>query len=364
LNLKTISDLRSHSDLRFGLSYEFLERGDGWRALAKAYALPHRVVGMEHSLSYQALEEKSIDVIDVYSTDAEIQRYDLVLLADDKNFFPKYLAAPLVRSDLKLNIKMLLKQLSGKLNEKAMQQLNAQVAISNKSFTESAHDFLLARGLLKNENAFELAGKWHLLFHRTLTHIKLTAIALLVAMSLAIPFGVLIYRLPAVAQPLIYFSGLLQTIPSIALLAFMIPFFGIGVKPAIVALILYALLPILRNTYAALNSIDPNLKKVAVGMGLTVWQRLRHIEIPLAIPNILAGIRTAAVISIGTATLAAFIGAGGLGEPIVTGLALNDPYLIMEGAIPAAILAVIVELGFEGVERLIIPKHLLQKQLR
>jgi osmoprotectant transport system permease protein len=153
----------------------------------------------------------------------------------------------------------------------------------------------------------------------------------------------------------------LQTIPSIALLAFLIPFFGIGAKPAIVALFLYALLPILRNTATALFSIDPVLRKVSVGMGLTAWQRLRYVELPLASPTILAGIKTAAVINIGTATLAAFIGAGGLGEPIVTGLALNDPSLILQGAIPAALLAVLTELGFELLERGLIPRHLLQK---
>jgi osmoprotectant transport system permease protein len=180
-------------------------------------------------------------------------------------------------------------------------------------------------------------------------------------MAIAIPAGVLVYRLPAISRPILYLTGLLQTIPSIALLAFMIPVFGIGVVPAIVALFLYALLPILRNTATALFSVDPLLKKVSVGMGLTTWQRLRHIELPLAAPTIFAGIKTAAVINIGTATLAAFIGGGGLGEPIVTGLALNDTKLILEGAIPAALLAVLVEFGFERLEKILIPKHLLQK---
>lgn len=364
LRLKTISDLRSHPELRFGLSYEFLERTDGWGELAKNYSLTAKAIGMEHSLSYPALYENKIDVMDVYSTDAEIQKYDLVLLEDDKNFFPKYLAAPIIRSGLSPQTKNILRELSGAINETEMQQLNAAVAIDKRSFDETAHTFLLRQGLLQHEEAIISDTKWSTLGYRTLTHIKLTAIALLAAMGLAIPFAVLIYRLPAISRPIIYFTGLLQTIPSIALLAFMIPLFGIGSKPAIVALFLYALLPILRNTFAALISIDPILKKVSVGMGLTVWQRLRFIEIPLATPNMLAGIRTAAVINIGTATLAAFIGAGGLGEYIVTGLSLNAPSIIMWGAIPAAVLAIIVELLFEGLERLIIPKHLLQKQVR
>lgn len=360
LNLHTISDLRQHRELRIGLSYEFLERADGWNALAKAYSLPQRPVGMEHGLAYQALEQNKIDVTDAYSTDAEIPRYHLAVLEDDRRFFPEYLAAPFARSDLDQEANNVLQELTGRISEAEMQRLNAQVAIHKKSFAETAHTFLQKSGLLDRED-FVFQTKWSALGRRTLTHIQLTAIALLVAMSLAIPFGVLMYRLRVVARPMLYISGLLQTIPSIALLALMIPLFGIGVKPAIVALILYALLPILRNTYAALQSIDPTLKKVAVAMGLTVWQRLRYIEIPLAVPNMLAGIRTAAVISIGTATLAAFIGAGGLGEPIVTGLALNDPYIIMEGAIPAALLAILAELAFEGLERLLVPKHLLQK---
>jgi osmoprotectant transport system permease protein len=215
---------------------------------------------------------------------------------------------------------------------------------------------------VKEENGNQAQNRrWSALLERTLTHIELTAIALALAMAIAIPAGVMVYRLPAMARPLLYITGLMQTVPSIALLAFMIPFFGIGTTPAIVALFLYALLPILRNTATALFSIDPLLKKVAVGMGLTTWQRLRHIEVPLAAPTIFAGIKTAAVINIGTATLAAFIGAGGLGEPIVTGLALNDTKLILEGAIPTALLAIIVEFGFERLEKIMIPKHLLQK---
>jgi osmoprotectant transport system permease protein len=186
-------------------------------------------------------------------------------------------------------------------------------------------------------------------------------VSLLIALVIAFPLGVLLYIYSSVSKPILYIAGLLQTIPSIALLAIMIPLFGIGIVPAVVALFLYALLPILRNTAIGLFSVDPLLRKVATGMGLTRWQRLRYVEIPLAMPTIFAGIKTAAVINIGTATLAAFIGAGGLGEFIVTGLALNDTGLILRGAVPAAILAVAVEFLFEMVENIYIPKHLKQK---
>jgi len=359
--LKTISDLRKHSDLRFGLSYEYLGRGDGWRALAEFYGLSATPVGMEHSLSYPALDESKIDIMDVYSTDAEIQKYDLLLLEDDRHFFPTYLAAPLVRTELPSAVKSALHDLAGVIDEEQMQRLNAAVVIEGRTFAEAADKFLRNRSL-KSDTAVTIGkDKWGLLASRSWIHIKLTAISLFSAMSLAIPFGVLIYRVPKAARPIIYLAGLLQTIPSLALLALMIPIFGIGVTPALVALFLYALLPILRNTYSALTSIDPVLKKVSIGMGLTVWQRLRYIELPLGVPTILAGVRTAAVILVGTATIAAFIGAGGLGEYIVTGLSLNDPYMIMWGAIPAAVLAIAVEFGFELVEKVLLPAHLRQR---
>jgi osmoprotectant transport system permease protein len=361
-NLKTIGDLKKAPRLRYGFSHEFLRRPDGWPGLAARYGLSAIPSGIEHGLIYKAIAEKRLDVIDVYSTDANIQRYDLVILADDRQFFPTYLAAPLVRQGLNARAKQVLNELAGAISEGDMIALNAAATIERKDFVTIARSFLQQRNFLKLENVSQSqSGRWAIRLERTLTHIKLTAIALVLAMTIAIPAGIAVYRLPAMARPILYVSGLLQTIPSIALLAFMIPFFGIGTTPAIVALFLYALLPILRNTATALFSIDPLLKKVAVGMGLTTWQRLRHIEIPLAGPTIFAGIKTAAVINIGTATLAAFIGAGGLGEPIVTGLALNDTRLILEGAIPTALLAIVVEFGFEIVEKTMIPRHLLQK---
>jgi len=360
LGLKSIGDLNKAPNLRYGFSNEFLKRPDGWPGLAALYALTAIPNGIEHGLIYKAIAENSLDVIDVYSTDANIQRYALVILDDDKHFFPDYLAAPLVRAGIDARAKQVLNELAGALSENDMIALNAAATIDKKDFAEIAQSFLLQRRLVSAETK-ERTGRWFILAWRTLIHLKLSALALVLAMAVAIPVGVLVYRLPKISRPVLYFSGLLQTIPSIALLAFMIPLFGIGAIPAIVALFLYALLPILRNTATALFSVDPLLKKVSVGMGLTTWQRLRYIELPLAAPTIFAGIKTAAVINIGTATLAAFIGAGGLGEPIVTGLALNDAKLILEGAIPAALLAILVEFGFERLEKILIPKHLLQR---
>jgi len=356
--LRSISDLGEHPELRFAFSHEFLNRKDGWGPLARTYGLNQTPRGIEHGLTYQAIEEEQVDVIDAWTTDAEILRYDLTLLEDDRHFFPAYMAAPLLHADADPRLKKLLVKLADRIDEPKMQQLNAASTIGRKPFAVVARQFLEEQGLSGQPAQPGSRGFWHRLARRTATHIKLTLVAVLAAMAVAIPAGVLVYRIPRLSKPILYTTGLLQTIPSIALLAFMIPLFGIGVRPAIAALFLYALLPILRNTYAALQSLDPVMKKVAVGMGLTTWQRLVHIEIPLSMPTLLTGVRTATVINIGTATLAAFIGAGGLGEPIVTGLALNNTSLILQGAVPAACLAILAELLFEALERLLVPRHL------
>ncbi len=368
LGLKRISDLKEHSELRFGFSNEFKNRADGWLGLRQAYGLTAEPVGMEHALAYGAIDTGKIDVTDAYSTDGDLKKFKLVLLEDDRHFFPGYLAMPLVRAELDDSAKRVLEELAGTMTADEMQSLNQSVQ-ENKSVSDIAAQFLRSKGLLTGRLPFretqetsERTIDWPLLLRCTLRHVELTFFALLAGMVVAIPLGAVIYRLGALSRPVLYVAGVLQTIPSIALLAFMIPIFGIGFWPAVAALFLYSLLPILNNTATALLSIDPVLRKVSVGMGLTVWQRLRYIELPLAAPTILVGIKTAAVINIGTATLAAFIGAGGLGEPIVTGLALNDPGLILQGAVPAALLAVLTELAFELLQRVVVPRHLLQKQ--
>lgn len=356
--LNKISDLQRLPEAQYAFSYEYMERGDGWTAVAKTYGLSASPTGMEHALCYPAIAAGEIDIMDVYSTDAEIVKYNLFLLEDDKDFFPIYLAAPLARADLDRRVIAVLSELGNQISEDGMQKLNAMVAIDGRTFAEAADFFLRTKGFKAAEGTLRTESKWQILADRTGTHLQLTAIALAAAILFAVPLGVVTYRMPRISNPVIYSVGLMQTIPSLALLAFMIAPFGTGTQPALIALSLYALLPILRNTYTALNSIDPLLRKVSIGMGLTAIQQLRHIEIPLAMPTILAGIRTAAVITIGTATLAAFIGAGGLGEYIQTGLALNDPGIIMWGAIPAALLAIITEFAFEGLEKALIPKHL------
>ncbi|MBI4211841.1 MAG: ABC transporter permease subunit [Deltaproteobacteria bacterium] len=358
--LQKVSDLRAHPDLRYGISHEFLHRDDGWPMLARRYGIPMSAVGIDHGLSYQAIADDRIDVTDAYSTDGKLQRYDVILLADDRKFFPQYLAAPLVTSMFPQEALNVLHELAGKISDTKMQSINAMVEIHGKSYTQAAHLFLSEAGLLQHESAPAVERFWRDLASRTLVHLGLVFISVMVAMVIAIPLGVLIYRFPVFAHAVLGTAGILQTVPSIALLACLIPLFGIGVKPTIIALLLYALLPMLRNTTIALTSVDPVVKQVATGMGLTAWQQLYYIEFPLALPTILAGIRTAAVITVGTATLAAFIGAGGLGEPIVAGLNLNNPELVLEGAVPAALLAIGVEGLFELIERKLLPKHLVR----
>jgi osmoprotectant transport system permease protein len=359
--IKNISDLKSHNELSFALSYEFLKRKDGWENLASVYNLPQRPVGIEHGLAYNALVEGKIQLTDAYSTDGEIPKYNLVVLEDDKNFFPKYLAVSLYKSSLDEKAKNIVKKLTSQITEQEMQKMNSKALYEKKPFREIANEFLTRKNLIPFETKPQSISASNEILVKTLEHLKLTFIALLLAIAIAVPLGIMIYNYPSISRPVLYFTGLLQTIPSIALLALMIPLFGIGVVPAIAALFLYGLLPILRNTASGLFAVDPVLKKVASGIGLTKWKKLRYVELPLAMPSVFAGIKTAAVINIGTATLAAFIGAGGLGEFIVTGLVLNNTGLILKGAIPAALLAIIVEFIFEFLEKIFIPKHLHQK---
>jgi len=360
----TISDLRTQGAINLGLSYEFLKRQDGWQALAPVYGLQQRPVGLEHGLAYQALRDGSIGVTDAYSTDGEIEHFGLVLLTDDRSFFPRYEAVSFYRSGLPEGAIRQLDKLTGTLTAGEMQALNAKAIFEKTGYGQIAYDFLVSKGLIQRKTDEDRrTSMWSDLVRHTGEHLLLTVIALLVSVVVAVPLGVVVYRLPMASRAILYVTGILQTVPSIALLALMIPLFGIGALPAVIALFLYALLPVLRNTISGLTTVDPALKKVAIGMGMNRWQQLRYVEFPLALPVLLTGIRTAAVITVGTATLAAFIGAGGLGEFIVTGLALNDSTLILRGAVPAALLAIVIELLFEWIERRVIPAHLRRRSL-
>jgi osmoprotectant transport system permease protein len=354
-NLQAISDLNSLPALRVAFPHEFLNRPDGWPGLQSLYRLPQRVGGIEHGLIYEAMENAQVDVTAVYSTDGEISRAGLVILQDNLGYFPEYRAAFFARQDLSQEVLAVLSALGGRIDNERMQELNL-AALGSASIAEVASTFLVAEGLIGSaatEPSF-LPQLWR----NTQRHLKLTLIALVLAICVGVGIAILVHRQRAATNTFLYVAGLLQTVPSIALLALLIPIVGVGQKPAIIALFLYSLLPIARNTVTALHTIPAAYRQVAAAMGMTRLQELRHVLIPLAMPHMLSGIRTAAIISIGTATLAAFIGAGGLGDPIVTGLALNDSSLILRGAIPAACLAIFAEMMFGAIERWLVVPHM------
>jgi len=354
--IRTISDLRQHPELKFGLTHEFLDRQDGWRPLHERYALPQQsVIGIDHALGYSALANGSIDVKDAYSTDAKIEENDLVVLEDDLRFFPKYEAVFLFRS-MSPGAITALRGLEGTLDEKRMIHLNVE-AERTKNYAFAANLYF---GPGKGSAPSMGESFPHKLARWTLRHLELAGFSLLLAVIIGVPLGIVASRGGWIGQGILGFASVVQTIPSLALLALLVPvpFFGISMRTAIAALFLYGLLPIVRNTASGLQDIPRSLRESAVALGLGPFTRLREIYLPMASRSILSGIKTSAVINIGTATLAALIGAGGLGEPILSGLNLNDHATILEGAIPAALLALLVQWLFDVLDRVLIPKGL------
>lgn len=356
LGLRTLTDLNKPAarGLRFGLSHEFLGRADGWPGLARAYALPFATPqGLDHGLAYQALGRGQVDVIDVYTTDAQLAGGGIRVLEDDRGHFPRYDALLLARAGLDIRP---LEGLAGRIDAERMIAMNAEAELQHRPAAEVARRFLDGdRSAAQADPARprHATGFWARLLgddflRLTGQHLLLVAASLVLATALGIPLGIAAWRWPALGQGVLAVVGVLQTIPSIAMLAFLIALVGgIGFVPALIALLLYALLPIVRNTLAGLQAVGAGMSQAATALGLTRAQRLLHVELPLAAPTVLAGVQTAATINVGTATLAAFIGAGGYGERIVAGLALNDTALLLAGAVPAAVLALLVQGGFE-----------------
>ena len=368
LGIRTISDLQRYPALKFGLTHEFLERQDGWRPLRQRYGLPQQnIVGIDHALGYGALANGSIAVKDAYSTDAKIEQNDLLVLEDDLHFFPKYEAVFLFRSSTRADAIAALRRMEGTLDEKRMIRLNAE-AERTKNYARAADLYSEGRdGALRRPDAAARRtyqnlddSFWHKLARWTLRHLQLAGFSLLLAIIVGIPLGIVASRGGVVGHVILGFAGVVQTIPSLALLALLVPlpFFGISIRTAIAALFLYGLLPIVRNTATGLQDIPRSLRESAVALGLSPIARLWQVYLPIASRSILSGIKTSAVINIGTATLAALIGAGGLGEPIISGLNLNDHVTILEGAIPAAVLALLVQWCFDLLDRVLIPKGL------
>ena len=375
LNLRKLGDLKTQAQLRFGLSHEFLGRADGWPGLARRYGLAQRPNSLDHGLAYEALRQQQVDVIDIYATDAKIGQLGLAVLEDDLGYFPRYEAVVLYRRDLPQRLPAAwaaLQKLEGRIDATQMIAMNGQAELQSRPFPAIARDFLAGTGApaapgastasaqggatQTTQGGAQPGGLWARLFdgrlwQLTRQHVFLVLAAVLAACLIGIPLGVLAARAPRLRQPVLAVVNVLQTIPALALLAMLIPLLGaIGTLPALVALFFYALLPIVRNTCTGLLEVPAGLSLAATALGLRARERLLHIELPLAAPVILAGVKTAAILSVGTATIAAFIGAGGYGERIATGLALNDNDMLLAGAIPAAVLALATQAAFELVE--------------
>lgn len=362
LGIGKLSDLAAHPELKFGLSNEFIGRADGWPGLSRAYRLGQRPTALDHGIAYEALGAGQVDAIDIYTTDAKIASLGLITLRDDSDYFPKYDAVVLYRLDVPERFPQAwaaIERLEGRIDESRMIAMNAEAELDGRAFDAIARDFLTGgknastgakappRGLLDKLFGDDLA-------RITLQHLMLVAVSVVAATLLGIPLGVLAARVARLRGLVLSATGLLQTVPSLALLALLISVTGlIGTWPTLIALTLYALLPIVRNTCVGLLEVPAGVSQAGTALGLHRGQVLRAVELPIALPVILAGIRTAVVINVGTATIAAFIGAGGFGERIVTGLALNDRELLLAGAIPAALLALLAEIGFETAERTI-----------
>jgi osmoprotectant transport system permease protein len=366
--LKTISDLAGHLDLRFALSSEFIDRQDGWRNLQQAYNFPHEnVSGMDHEIAYRQLAAATADVTDVYTTDPKIAELELVVLDDDRHYFPSYEAVLLMRADLGERFPEAARQLArlaGQISPQDMVELNELVERGAATDREAAARLIERKfGVSPGVKQATVAAA---ILSRTLEHLALVGQSLAPAILVAVPLGVLAAKRPRIGRVLLGAVGVVQTIPALALLVlliaplayFKLPTVGAGSWTAVVALFLYSLLPIVQNTATGLGAIPPEYHESAAALGLPPSFRLWHIELPLASPAILAGVKTAAVLNVGFATLGALVGAGGYGQPILTGIRLDNTGLILQGAIPAAALALALQGGFEILERWFVPAGL------
>ena len=376
-NIHSISQLKGRiGSFRLGTGHEFVERKDGFDNFSKKYRLHFskgQVITMNPALMYSALNNQEVDMIMAYSTDGRIQAFQLKILKDDKSFFPSYEAAFLTRQDVFEKwpeVQKAFAHLENNITEKEMISLNNQVDQLDYGITQTARNFLVKEKLLiDNGHKLQAASlfdyylsKKRYFFKILLEHLVLVFVSLFFALFFSVPVGVWAVRNSKVEKVVFSIVNTLQTVPSIALLGLLIPFLGIGFAPAVTALFLYSLLPLVRNTFEGIRNVEGSYIEASAGIGLTAWQILIYIQMPLALPVILAGVRTATVIVVGMATLAAYIGAGGLGDPIFRGIATLDSRLIFLGAVPACLLAVILDIGVGFLEKLVISKGLKLEQ--
>ena len=355
LGIKKISDLKDHPDLVIGISHEYLKRKDGWSPLKKTYGLSfNNVSGFQHDLAYRALEHGKIDLTDAYTTSSKKEILDLIILEDDLNFFPKYEALYLYRDGLDPRVVTMINSMNDKIDETLMDKLNS-IADEEKSIFPSVNYFM--ERVFPDEKLDVVRSELiETIVERGKEHIYLVAISMFFAIIIGIFLGYLASKYSAFASTILTLTSILQTIPGLALLALLIPFTGISELTAIIALLLYSLLPIVSNTYQGFSLIDVDYINTARALGMNSRQIAIHIKTAMALPSIMTGVRTSLVINVGTATLAALIGVGGFGAPILAGLSLNDQNTILMGAIPAACLAALCQMGMIFLEKIIVPK--------
>jgi osmoprotectant transport system permease protein len=370
LGIKSISDLNRYPQLVFRFGNEFLQRKDGWQPLKQAYQLPHRdVKGMDHDLAYREIDSGPADIMDVYTTDAKIKYYDLVVLDDDRNFFPEYQAVILFRKefgDKYPEVIQSLKRLEGALDHTRVMEINGESELLNRPEASVAREYLQKDHSIEFPDRDNSDSMYAQVKKRTLEHLDLVRLSLVPAILFGIPLGIIAFKSKWAGTVILGVVGIVQTIPGLALLVMLLPVaYAIGISgigggsaPVLVALFLYGLLPIVQNTVSGLQSVPLSLRESAQAIGLTRLNELIQIELPMASPTILAGVRTAAVINVGFATLGAIIGAGGFGQPILTGVRLANTSLILQGAIPAALMAIAFQFGFSLIEKLIVPRGL------
>ena len=359
-NISAISSLHTIADeLIYAAPHEFMERKDGHKQLVEKYQLKFKkVFSMSAGLMYSSLVKKKIDIAVVYSTDGRIRANQLKMLKDDKLFFPPYyvsLTAKLKTLNEIPALKKVFHIVENLITKEEMIDMNDQVDRLKRNPKAVARAFLQKKNILSSKISSSASGQktrsdnsffslvWEqrvYLLKLIKEHLFLTFAALILAVLFSVPAGILMTRSSKLTKIIFPVINTVQTIPSLAFLGFLIPLLGIGMTPAVFVLFLYSLLPIIRNTYSGILDINPIYIEVSKGMGLNPFQILRYVELPLALPIIIAGVRTAVVVAVGTATLAAFIGAGGLGDPIFRGISTLNTQLILLGAVPAGLLAI------------------------
>lgn len=372
-NLETLSDLASllssnkelAQNIRVAFKHSFLKRPDGYKMLQDIYAFDfQKLMALEYNIAYQNLKENRIDVIDAFSTDSRLKDPELTALKDDRNALIPYSSVYVYRNKLKQNfpeIMKIQKLLDESLTNEKMLELNSRIE-AGEPYKQVAESFIAE---LEHEPGFldlsddaslsfwqkRLKQDLPLLAKAFLQHLRLAAVASLLASFIGIFIGIFISYRKKLAKLVLGFISVTQTIPSLALLALLIPFVGLGFYPAVIALFIYALLPVIQNTYTGITTIPYKYIELANAIALKESQILFRVKLPMALSFILAGVRTSIVICIGTATLATFVGAGGLGDLIKAGIDLNSNYMIALGAVPAALLALSVSITLTKFER-------------